>query len=338
MANFTVTISSVTGSPVATVGRVGVQGPVGLTWRGDWSGATAYLIRDAVFYGGSAWYALQAGTNQNPKTAPAYWTLLALGWNYRGNWSGATAYNLADVVYCGGGTYYALQAGTNQNPKTQTAYWGLVSAGGNWLGAWDSGTLYYAGDVISFHGATFFALQAGTNKNPRTEAAYWGMVADGFYWLAAWDSGTAYYKGDAVSYNGASYVALQAGTNKNPVTETAYWGVLAARGDDYPAAYKSGAGPHTPALGEAGYMLWVSHTAANVVSIPLNASVPFPVGTKISVIQEGAGATTITAAAGVTLNGVVAGSCLLWQQYSVVTLVKRAADTWVVFGARGAVA
>ena len=46
--------------------RTGAQGAKGLTWRADWSSATNYVIDDAVQFGGKAYVALQAGTNQQP--------------------------------------------------------------------------------------------------------------------------------------------------------------------------------------------------------------------------------------------------------------------------------
>jgi len=210
--------------------------------------------------------------------------------------------------------------------------------GVNWLGEWSGATQYSVRDAVTYQGSTYYALQTGTDKNPVTETAYWAILARGVYWRAAWSGATAYLTGDAVSYAGASYYALQAGTNKNPTTEPTYWGLMAARGDDYPSVYLSGAGPHAPTLGQAGSMFWLSHTAANVFTIPANATVAFPVGTKLSVIQEGAGITTIQAAAGVTLNGVTPGGVAIWRQYGAATLVKRAENTWVIFGAVGVVA
>jgi hypothetical protein len=65
------------GSP----GLPGSTGPAGLTWRGAHSSLTAYAQRDAVYFNGSAYYALVANTNQTPPapdSAPsAYWDLLA---------------------------------------------------------------------------------------------------------------------------------------------------------------------------------------------------------------------------------------------------------------------
>jgi hypothetical protein len=63
---------------------------------------------------------------------------------------------------------------------------------------------------------------------------------------------------------------------------------------------------------------------ATVVRIPTNAGAAFPIGTKITIIQEGAGT-------GVTLQS-SQGHDRLSHQYSVATVVKTATDTWYLYG------
>jgi hypothetical protein len=58
-------------------------------------------------------------------------------------------------------------------------------------------------------------------------------------------------------------------------------------------------------------------------------------GAVITVIQQGAGATTITPASGVTINTALS-SLITKGQYNVAQLVKTtAADTWIAFGGLG---
>ena len=54
--------------------------------------------------------------------------------------------------------------------------------------------------------------------------------------------------------------------------------------------------------------------------------------------RVGAGTSSIVAAAGVTLNGVVAGSGAIPTIYTGVTLTKIATNTWVAEGSIGTVA
>ena len=92
------------------------------------------------------------------------------------------------------------------------------------------------------------------------------------------------------------------------------------------------------ALTDAGNVVFMNNAAANVFTVKPNASIASEIDTQIDVVQEGAGATTITADAGVTMNGVVAGSATLTGQFSGVMLIKRATNTWVLIGDHGGVA
>jgi hypothetical protein len=56
-------------------GPAGAQGPAGLNWKGSWSSSTAYVTKDAVFSGGSAYVALQSNNNVQPP-ASGTWDLL----------------------------------------------------------------------------------------------------------------------------------------------------------------------------------------------------------------------------------------------------------------------
>lgn len=87
---------------------------------------------------------------------------------------------------------------------------------------------------------------------------------------------------------------------------------------------------YTLVLLDDGKIVEVSFASANALTVPLNATVAFPVGTQITVLQTGAGQTTITATAGVTINGTP--GLKLRAQYSGATLIKRATNTWIAIG------
>jgi hypothetical protein len=66
--------------PAGLTGATGPQGPtgaVGLNWQGTWNSSTAYAVNDAVAYNGSSYISIQAGSNQEPDTSAAFWTLLS---------------------------------------------------------------------------------------------------------------------------------------------------------------------------------------------------------------------------------------------------------------------
>lgn len=74
----------------------------------------------------------------------------------------------------------------------------------------------------------------------------------------------------------------------------------------------------------------ISNAGAVTLTVPTNASVAFPVGCQINILQTGAGQITIAGAGGVTVNGTP--GLKLRAQWSGATLIKRATDTWVLIG------
>ena len=90
---------------------------------------------------------------------------------------------------------------------------------------------------------------------------------------------------------------------------------------------------HTLELIDIGSILETSGASPVTVTIPAEASVPFEIGTLINITQKGSGVATIAAGAGVTLNGVLAGSVALDGPWSGAALTKRGADEWVIQGA-----
>lgn len=83
-------------------------------------------------------------------------------------------------------------------------------------------------------------------------------------------------------------------------------------------------------LADAGKFITSSTTGTIVITIPTNASVAFPVGTKIEIGQIGSGGVVLTPATGVTLNGGSAVVGFDTGSYQSGTLLKIATDTWVL--------
>ena len=88
------------------------------------------------------------------------------------------------------------------------------------------------------------------------------------------------------------------------------------------------------------YQVLVPMNKATAVAfkIPTNASVAFPVGTAITVLNKGLGAVTISAVTAGTTTvlsaGTVAAAPTL-AQYKTAVCIKTATDTWYVAGAIG---
>jgi hypothetical protein len=87
---------------------------------------------------------------------------------------------------------------------------------------------------------------------------------------------------------------------------------------------------YTLVLADSSDLVEMSVATANNLTVPLNSSVAFAVGTQIHILQTGAGQTTVVATGGVTINA--SPGLKLRGQWSAATLIKRATDTWVLVG------
>jgi hypothetical protein len=92
---------------------------------------------------------------------------------------------------------------------------------------------------------------------------------------------------------------------------------------------------YTTVLGDANICVTMSNASSNVLTIPTNASVAFPVGTTLTVEQLGAGITSIAPASGVTLESTVFGSSAtinysLVGIYDFAQFKQVAANTWLL--------
>lgn len=83
-------------------------------------------------------------------------------------------------------------------------------------------------------------------------------------------------------------------------------------------------------------LVTMSVGSANDFLIPTNASVAFPIGSVINVIQIGAGQTTIKAVTSgtttISSTGATATAPKLRAQFSAASCIKVATDTWYVIG------
>lgn len=97
------------------------------------------------------------------------------------------------------------------------------------------------------------------------------------------------------------------------------------------------ANAYTLAIGDQGDILLASNGAtAGTINIPTNASVAFPTGTQITIIQTGSGQLTIQATTPATTTiastGATSTAPKLRVQNSSATLIKTNTDAWYVVG------
>ncbi|RLA59043.1 MAG: hypothetical protein DRQ89_14610 [Epsilonproteobacteria bacterium] len=80
-------------------------------------------------------------------------------------------------------------------------------------------------------------------------------------------------------------------------------------------------------LTDAGKIVEMNNVGANVLTIPANSAVAFPVDTRIDIVQGGAGLTSVAITSDTLLGDVVS-----YGQYKALSLWKRSATVWVIFG------
>lgn len=89
---------------------------------------------------------------------------------------------------------------------------------------------------------------------------------------------------------------------------------------------------YTLALSDRGKLIEMNVSSANTVTVPNESGiggVNFPIGSQILVVQTGTGTTTVSPAAGVTIQSTTGGLTTV-TRYSAVLLYKRAANNWLV--------
>lgn len=112
------------------------------------------------------------------------------------------------------------------------------------------------------------------------------------------------------------------------------YGPTGATGSTGPAAPYSNNNQvtdYTFVIGDASKIVEAEKATAIVFTIPTNASVTFPVGTFMRLLQIGAGQLSVSPAGGVTLQS-SGTKRKLTGQYSAAWLYKRATDTWLLSG------
>ena len=144
-------------------------------------------------------------------------------------------------------------------------------------------------------------------------------------------------KGDLIVGTGnATFDNLPAGTNGYTLLADSGASTGLAYSAGIPVSFDAETASYTTVLGNAYQLVTMNVGSANNFQIPTNASVAYPVGTVINVLQIGAGQTTIQAVTPgtTTINstGATATAPKLRARYSAASCIKAATDTWYVVG------
>ncbi len=154
-------IAGPTGSvgPQGAIGPAGPQGPP-VTFKGPWSGSTAYSAGDAVAYSGSAYIATAPVNGNPPGIAPA-WSLLA----QKGAPGTAGAQGPQGLPGAPG-------------PTGATGPQGLTGpAGLTWRGPYDAGNGYATGEAVAYNGASYVSVGPVNTGVVPGSGPQWALLA-----------------------------------------------------------------------------------------------------------------------------------------------------------------
>jgi hypothetical protein len=88
---------------------------------------------------------------------------------------------------------------------------------------------------------------------------------------------------------------------------------------------------YTLVLSDKDRLIEMNSSSSNTLTVPLDSSEEFPVGSQINILQTGTGQTTVAPVnGGVTVNGTP--GLKLRARWSSATLIKRAENVWVLAG------
>ena len=198
--------------------------------------------------------------------------------------------------------------------------------------AWTSANTVLTAGEIGFESDTK-KMKVGDGSTAWTSLAYTGTDGD----ITAVVAGTGLSGG---STSGSATLAIDTSVVVDKTTaQTLTNKTLTTPTLDDPKinlAFDAETASYTGVLANNGQVVTMNNASANTFSIPTNASVAYPVGTQINVLQIGAGQTTIQAVTSGTTailsTAATAAAPKIRARYGMATCIKAATDTWYVVG------
>lgn len=137
-------------------------------------------------------------------------------------------------------------------------------------------------------------------------------------------------KGDALVTDGSVYERLAVGSNRQRLTADSAqtYGVKWQYEGELTLNAQTGT-TYTLALTDSAQFVTLNNASAITLTVPTNASVAFPIGTQVNIVQLGAGQVTVSTAATLRSQG---AKYKLNGQYAAAVLIKIATDEWVLVG------
>ena len=215
-----------------------------------------------------------------------------------------------------GGTGTASTVSRSDHTHSQYA---LLSGGNNWNGyqSQTSGGWGVADYLTVFQTASNVALSLSSNQIYTTSSA-------GDY-IQAYDIN-----------NSMRFKVDRIGTITNSGSINTAGSITASGNVIYYQTINSQSGSaYTLALTDANKFVTMTSSAANTITIPAASTTSWVVGTRIDIIQQGSGTTTISPASGASVNyysPTSAATLTIKGRYGAGTLVYTATNTWIAIG------
>lgn len=149
--------------------------------------------------------------------------------------------------------------------------------------------------------------------------------------------------GDLTLTHSANTLTLAGGSlNLSPLTASKFLALDASKNivsstfgptDIFNWAINTQAGSYAAVLGDGlnNTLVRMNSNIANNFTVPANATVAFPIGTPLTVVQIGTGQTNILAAVGVTILSYLSQTHIIGQN-GAISLIKVATNTWQLMG------
>lgn len=282
------------------------------------------LITSFTATGNQLYIHMSDGTVNGPITLPV------VRWFFRGPWKTSTGYLVDDVVIGPDSVVYLVvfshtSSTSTFDPRANDGH------GNNYY----SVLLQQPAAVLPTGGGAGYVLTKSTTAN---YDVMWGLPSA----PAGGSTGQVLQKNSAVNGD-ASWHFLKLDDLKGNVAITAApsdwdylrWNAATSRWVNQPSVALNvlSATSWSPGLSDAGaFMVLQNGIADATVAIPSNASVPFQIGTELTVHQDGTGLVTVMGESGVTVLKHASFSNRLLGQYATATVKKTAADVWRLFG------
>lgn len=331
-----------TGPAGGPTGPTGPTGAIGIDWQGDWDSGTTYTVNQVVAYQGASFIALQETTGDFPEVSPAFWAIVAdNGATGPTGPTGATGATGADSTVEGptgptgptgatgpevtGPTGEAGPTGPTGADGTSVTILGSYATEGDLNTAQPTGSpgdaYLVSGDLYVWNGSAW--ENVGTIQGPTGPTGATGPIVT-LDELTDVSVPTP-SDGQALLYSSGSGEWV-GGSPQIPASNIVLGNIDPARSALLTEVAETGS--RTLQLSDAFKVIAVNSTNPTTVTIPANASVPFLIGTVITVYRAGTGTLSIQGDSGVTVRN----SGPISTQYGEASLRKRAENEWVQIG------